>query len=91
MTRSAVTGSAGRPSGCVLVAQCGLEGVLEGPTERQDLQVPLGVVVDVVEPAVVELVAAPQREVQVVVGQRVESVEEPRLGRRPPVHPTTMP
>ena len=66
-------------------AQRRLEGRLQAGAPAQEARVPLPALVDAVEPAVVQLVAEVQRELEVVVGQRVvgERVQRRELGGRP--------
>ena len=66
--------------------QLGLEAALELGAEREQRRLPLPRVVDAVEAAVVQLVAAVQRELEVlgldVAGRRIEPVRRRRAARR---------
>ena len=61
------SGAGGSPGGADELQQLGLEAALELGAQREQRRLPLPPVVDAVEAAVVQLVAAVQREVQILV------------------------
>ncbi len=65
-----------RPDVADLRAQRGLERRLERGAQREQRRLPLPALVDARQPAVVQLVAAVQRELEVLVGDRVRPVGE---------------